>query len=132
METVSTPKLNNSNIIRSVSSNQREILYNIMQLHNNGEPFDCDITASSLNFYNKSKTDKFNIPEPKYLFDVYPQFDKVTKITPFQNYHLKIIQLVQLLLIYLSLFHQKHAKVCLKIKRFSNNSKKICIILPCC
>ena len=85
METASTPKLNNSNIIRSVSSNQREILYNIMQLHNNGEPFDCDITASSLNFYNKSKTDKFNIPEPKYLFDVYPQFDKVTKITPFQK-----------------------------------------------
>lgn len=85
METVSTPKLNNSNIIRSVSSNQREILYNIMQLHNNGEPFDCDITASSLNFYNTSKTDKFNIPEPKYLFDVYPQFDKITKITPFQK-----------------------------------------------
>lgn len=83
--TTDTLKLDNSNIIRNISSNQKEILYNIINLHNNGEPFDCDITSSSLKFYTQSKNDKFNIPEPKYLFDVSPQFDRVKKITPFKK-----------------------------------------------
>ena len=77
--------LNNKTVIKSVSYNQREILHNIMQLHNNGNPFECDITASSLKFYNVKKNDGFNIPEPKFLFDVCPQFDRVEKITPFQK-----------------------------------------------
>ena len=78
-------ELNNSTIVRSISYDQKEILYNIMNLHNNGEPYDCDITASSLKFYEGDVTDEFYIPEPKYLFDVYPQFDRVGKITPFEK-----------------------------------------------
>ena len=38
-------ELNNSTIVRNISFEQKEILYNIMNLHNNGEPYDCDITA---------------------------------------------------------------------------------------
>lgn len=78
-------KLNNKNIIKNISYNQKEILYNIMLLYNDGKPFDCDITASSLKFYEKKKTDDFIIPEPKYLFDVCPQFDRVNKIMPFKQ-----------------------------------------------
>ena len=78
-------KLNNSNVIRNLYYDQKEILYNIMQLHNNGKPFDCDITASTLNFYKNSKNEKFIIPTPKYLFDVYPQSEEIQKITPFEK-----------------------------------------------
>ena len=77
--------LNNANIIRNISTDQKEILYNIMKLYNDGKPFDCDITASTLNFYKKKKSDKYEIPEPKYLFDVFPQCDKVVKIEPFKS-----------------------------------------------
>lgn len=78
-------ELNNSTIIKNISFDQKEILYNIMQLHNDGKPFDCDITASTLKFYEEKPNDKYNIPEPQYLFDVYPQFERVGKITPFQK-----------------------------------------------
>ena len=77
--------LNNSTIIRNISKNQKEILYNIMQLHNNGNAFDCDMTASKLVFYKKKRGDKYDIPKPKYLFDVYPTSDEITKITPFNK-----------------------------------------------
>ena len=53
-----------------------------MQLYNDGKPFDCDMTASTLKFYEQKKSDKYVIPEPKYLFDVYPQMDKIKKIEP--------------------------------------------------
>ena len=33
-------------VIKSISYNQHEILYNIMQLYNNGKPFECDMTYS--------------------------------------------------------------------------------------
>lgn len=85
MNKLTKSELNNSTIIKNFSYNQKEILYNIMQLHNNGNPYDCDITASSLKFYNSNEDDEFYIPEPKFLFDVYPQFDKVQKITPFNK-----------------------------------------------
>lgn len=78
-------KLNNDTIIKNISFDQKEVLYNIMQLYNDGKPFECDITASSLKFYEPKKSDKYTIPEPKYLFDVYPQSDKVKKITPFNK-----------------------------------------------
>ena len=78
-------KLNNSNVIRNLYYDQKEILYHIMQLHNNGKPFDCDITASTLNFYKNSKNEQFIIPTPKYLFDVYPQSEEIQKITPFEK-----------------------------------------------
>lgn len=77
-------KLNNFNVIKNISFDQTEILYNIMTLHNGGKPFDCDITASELKFY-EGKNGKYKIPVPKYLFDVYPMDSRVKKITPFQK-----------------------------------------------
>lgn len=77
--------INNNNIIRNISYDQSEILLNIMNLYNNGKPFECDITASELKFYKKSKKDKYEIPTPKVLMDVYPQSDNIIKITPFKR-----------------------------------------------
>lgn len=82
IEEIKQFKLNNTTIIKNISFNQKEILYNIMQLYNNGNAFDCDMTASQLKFYEVKKADKFVIPEPKYLFDVYPQSEKIKKIEP--------------------------------------------------
>lgn len=78
----SKEKLNNSNVIRDISFDQKEILYNIMQLYNDGKPFDCDMTASELKFYQSKNADKYHIPEPKILFDVFPKQDKIKKIEP--------------------------------------------------
>ena len=75
-------KLDNSNIIRNISFDQSEILHNIMHLYNNDEPFDCDMTASELKFYQKVKGNKYVIPEPKILFDVFPKEEKIKKIEP--------------------------------------------------
>lgn len=69
MDMTKEEKINNSNVIKNISYDQKEILFNVMKLYNNGEPFDCDITASSLKFYEQKKNDKYFIPEPKYLFD---------------------------------------------------------------
>lgn len=82
-------KMNNSNIIKNISFDQKEILWNIMKLYNEGNAFDCDMTASSLKFYEHKNADKYNIPEPKYLFDVYPQQEKIKKITQFKELPLK-------------------------------------------
>lgn len=75
--------------VKSISYNQHEILYNIMQLHTDGEPFECDMTYSIGNFYGKFKITKDNgeivdieIPAPKYKFDVCPQIEGVEKIEP--------------------------------------------------
>lgn len=77
------------NVIKSVGYNQHEILYNIMQLHNDGKPFDCDPTYSVGNFYGTFKITKddgeifeFEIPQPTHKFDVFPQVDGVLKIEP--------------------------------------------------
>lgn len=76
-------------IIKSISYNQHEILYNIMKLYNNGKPFDCDMTYSKGNFYGKFKLKRNNgetleieIPHPKYKFDVFPQTEDTVKIEP--------------------------------------------------
>lgn len=76
-------------VIRSVSSNQHEILFNIMNLHNNGKPFDCDMTYSSGKFYgnfsiefNDGKKMEIEIPQPKIKFDVCPQTEDTVQITP--------------------------------------------------
>ena len=37
--------------IKSISYNQKEIMYNIMQLHNSGKPFEADMTYSFGAFY---------------------------------------------------------------------------------
>lgn len=78
-----------NDVIRSTSYNQHEILYNVIQLHNDGKPFDCDPTYSIGNFYGTFNITKTNgeeatieIPQPKYKFDVCPQVDGVEKIEP--------------------------------------------------
>lgn len=76
--------LNNTTIIRNISFDQKEILYNIMNLHNEGKPFEADMTASTLGFYKNKKNDKYNIPEPKILLDVFPQRDDIIKIEEYK------------------------------------------------
>lgn len=77
-------RLTNSNIIKNISFDQSEILWNIMQLYNDGKPFDCDMTASELKFYG-DRGGKYNIPVPKILFDVYPQSENIRKIEKWGN-----------------------------------------------
>lgn len=82
--------LNNDNIIKNISFDQTEILWNIMQLYNNGQAFDCDMTASELKFYEgRGRGSKYNIPLPKLLFDVYPQDERITKIDKWGTLPLK-------------------------------------------
>jgi hypothetical protein len=69
-------------IPKSVSYNQDEILYNIIQLYNNGEPFELDPTASILGFYNKSK--EFPVPVPRFLYDVNPD-PKYSEVKQLEN-----------------------------------------------
>lgn len=76
--------LNNTTIIRNISFDQKEILYNIMNLHNEGKAFEADMTASTLGFYKNKKNDKYNIPEPKILLDVFPQRDDIIKIEEYK------------------------------------------------
>lgn len=68
-------------LIKSISFDNKEILYNIMNLHNNGEAFECDMTYSSGKFYS-TKQEEFFIPQPRLKFDVSPLFDDVCKIEP--------------------------------------------------
>ena len=77
--------INNNTIIKNISYDQTEILYNIMKLYNDGKPFECDITASELKFYQKNKLNKYDIPVPKILMDVFPQSEDIIKITPFKK-----------------------------------------------
>lgn len=53
-------------MILTVDSDQTRILQNIMKLHNNGQPFDCDATYSKGVFYKR-------LPPPIYKFDLVPQ-----------------------------------------------------------
>ena len=72
-------RLTNENIIKNISFDQSEILWNIMHLYNNDQPFECDMTASELKFYGKGRGE-YEIPIPKILFDVYPQDERIQKI----------------------------------------------------
>lgn len=76
-------KLNNNTVIKNISYDQKEILYNIMMLHNEGKPFEADMTASTLGFYKTKKSDKYVIPEPKILLDVFPQREDIIKISEY-------------------------------------------------
>jgi hypothetical protein len=60
-----------SQIIKSVSNNQDEILYNILRLYVHTDTFDCDLTASIGVFYRGI------IPKPQHLYDKYPQMENV-------------------------------------------------------
>lgn len=78
-------ELNNSNVVRNISTDQSEILKWIIDIHNDGQPFECDITASKLKFYGDRRGCKYSIPVPKILMDVYPQVEGCIKITPFEK-----------------------------------------------
>lgn len=69
-------------VIKSISHDQKEIMYNIMRLHNNGKPFYADMTYSSGKFYEQKKNDKYIIPQPTIKLDVVPQFEDVIKLEP--------------------------------------------------
>ena len=80
---------NKKQVIKSIGYNQHEMLYNIMQMHNDGKPFDVDITYSVGNFYGEfnitnqeGNVEKIEIPQPQYKYDVYPQVEGVEKIEP--------------------------------------------------
>jgi len=75
-------------IIKSISENQFEIMYNIQKLYLNGEDFECDPTYSKGGYYNKGG--EFNLNPPKYKFDVYPIVEGVEKIEPFGKWPLEI------------------------------------------
>jgi len=66
--------------IKSTSYSQHEILSNISLLHNNGKPFDCDITYSTGNFYGQHGD--YCIDFPKFKFDICPMNETVGKIEP--------------------------------------------------
>lgn len=71
-------KINNTNVIRSVSANQFEIMSNIAKLYMDNKPFDADITYSCGGFYGKHGD--YVIPQPLRKFDVYPQTEDTEKI----------------------------------------------------
>lgn len=78
-------------VIRSVSNNQHEILYNIAKLYNDGNAqFDVDLTYSEGNFYGdftvKSGDDgeqyTVTIPQPTIKCDIAPMTDDIVKLDP--------------------------------------------------
>lgn len=84
--------MKNCETIKSIGYSQHELLYNIMNMHNDGKPFDMDLTYSKGAFYGsfnitsidgEKKTIK--IPQPKYKLDVCPQQDDTIKIEPLGN-----------------------------------------------
>ena len=74
IEKVSSFDICNKNSIKSISYNQDEILAWIMQLYNERQPFDCDLTASKCVFWN-------TLPRPKHLFDINPQIEGVKHLS---------------------------------------------------
>ena len=60
-----------SQIIKSISNSQDEILYNILRLYVHTDTYDCDLTASIGVFYRGI------IPKPQHLYDKYPQMENV-------------------------------------------------------
>lgn len=71
-ENVSIFALNNSRrIIKSVSSNQHDILRDILTLYVPSKMFDCDLTFSVGNFYKNKMT------SPLHKYDKYPRLEDV-------------------------------------------------------
>jgi hypothetical protein len=66
------PHGNASDFIKSVSSDQHEILCHIAQLYTDGQ-FDCDPTYSTGQFYREG------VPEPQLKFDLVPQAPDVVQ-----------------------------------------------------
>lgn len=70
---VSRFDIRNRNAIKSVSSSQKDILLWIMSLFNDNNPFEADLTASTLKFY-------IGVPLPAHLYDKYPQLPQVKNL----------------------------------------------------
>lgn len=75
-------KIDYKDVIKSISFDQKEIMFNIMKLHNNGKPFYADMTYSTGKFYEVKKSDKYLIPQPIIKLDVCPQTEDTIKIEP--------------------------------------------------
>lgn len=56
--------------VRSASFDERQIVKWIMQLYNQGQPFDADVTYSTGHIW-------YDLPQPRLKFDLYPQSDRV-------------------------------------------------------
>lgn len=89
-----------ADVIKTVNTNQHAIIKDIIDLHMNGEQFDCDPTYSVGNFYGKFKRkvkdengnevdEVFEITPPKYKFDVDPQVEGVEKLDPWGKWPLE-------------------------------------------
>jgi hypothetical protein len=63
-------KINWGDFATSFSFDERKIITWIMQLHNEGRPFDLDSTYSTGRFWK-------GLPKPKYKFDLHPQLGDV-------------------------------------------------------
>ena len=68
----------NKTVIKSISDDQEEILYNILKLYVNKDRYDCDFTYSIGNFYK-------HIPKPDLKFDKYPQVEGVQPLEQAEN-----------------------------------------------
>ena len=75
---VSRFDVSNKTVIKSVSDNQEEILYNILRLYVKSDRYDCDFTYSIGNFYK-------NIPKPNLKFDKYPRVEGVQPLEEAEN-----------------------------------------------
>ena len=69
--------MDKDDFIKNISYSNSEILKNIINLHNNGEPLYCDMTYSKGMFYSNGE-----ICQPIIKFDTCPLFDDVKKIEP--------------------------------------------------
>lgn len=68
----------NTNIVKSTSTNQDEILANILKLYTSADTFNCDLTYSIGVFYR-------NIPQPQLKYDKYPQVEGVKQLNEAHN-----------------------------------------------
>ena len=87
--------MKSNEVIKSVNYSQHAILRDILDLHCDGNSPDVDLTYSIGNFYGTFRRkvseknpdgttsvheEEFEIPQPKYKFDVDPQGEDVVKI----------------------------------------------------
>lgn len=68
-----------STVIKSLYSNQFEILDAILKLHVTGDTFDVDVTYGNGAFYKKG------IPQPTHRFDIDPTLTNTTKTCSSEN-----------------------------------------------
>jgi len=72
-----TPKY--SQLLKSVNSNQINILNHILRLYIPKKTFDCDLTYSIGNFFKKG------IPQPEYKFDKYPASTGIKELSEIEG-----------------------------------------------